>query len=836
MNGLQRFVIAGYNSGLQNDRKPFLLPDKAFQTLQNAYVWRERVRKRECLELVGRLRKLVPLQQSFGNASPSYNANLLQTTGYIIAANNANPGQITTPYPHNLVNGNMVIIGGVMGATGYNNGAANPWTITVVDAFNFTIGTSAAGFGLYTGGGTWFSNQPLSLTEPNAEIVPGSIKFSFNGNAFTDNGNGILSMNAQNFGTINYQTGEFQITTNIIFGPTTLTYYYYPGLPVMGIESRELSGIIFEQTIFFDTKYAYTFDGTNFNDINGVGWTGSDSDFFWTTNYAGVDNSVKTFYVTNNFDDPGSPMRYTMDAVTFTTFQPQLVSTGGTFLLETLILIPYYGRLIALNTIEGPSLGNVLNKNFFSRARFSQEGNPLDALAWVTDVFGRGGFADAPTSESIVSATLFKNTLIVRFERSTWQLRFVGNYGQPFLWERISSDFGSESTFSSVLFDSGDLTIGDRAITVSTSNSVARIDDVIPDLVFTILNNLAGPNRVQGIRDFRRELVFWCYTDGTINSATQYFPNTVLVYNYRNQTFAQFSDNVTAFGNLQPLVGITWDSTNVTWDDEDITWDTVTDQSGFARIASGNASGFIHFYGYKTPDDPQNQITAINITTTPITITVPNHNIGDSAIIYITGLMFLSTNLSVGLPVTTTLNNTIYRADYVDDNTLALYLWDNVNLNYYDNFAFLPASGSYYIGGGEIAIFPVLDVVTKDFNPFTKDGKQIKVSSIDFLMDVNPNAAMTVNLFSNTYPAYSSDMVIGQTSLELNQPTPYFGNEANNPSDILWHRLYFNLVGQLIRIELTFSDVLLNQLITHQNDWVLNAMTIRGRPGGNIIF
>ena len=45
---IDRFFIAPYdkNSGLQNDVRPWLIPDQAFSRLNNVYVWRGRVRKR----------------------------------------------------------------------------------------------------------------------------------------------------------------------------------------------------------------------------------------------------------------------------------------------------------------------------------------------------------------------------------------------------------------------------------------------------------------------------------------------------------------------------------------------------------------------------------------------------------------------------------------------------------------------------------------------------------------------------------------------------------------------------------------------------------------------
>src|SRR5512143_845577 len=54
---LQPVYIGSYVEGLQTDKKPFLLSNEAFSVLENAYVWRERVKKREGIELLGRLRR-----------------------------------------------------------------------------------------------------------------------------------------------------------------------------------------------------------------------------------------------------------------------------------------------------------------------------------------------------------------------------------------------------------------------------------------------------------------------------------------------------------------------------------------------------------------------------------------------------------------------------------------------------------------------------------------------------------------------------------------------------------------------------------------------------------
>lgn len=48
-----RFLIAPYDEGLRQDVKPWLIPDTAFESLRNAYVFRGRVRKRFGSELSG---------------------------------------------------------------------------------------------------------------------------------------------------------------------------------------------------------------------------------------------------------------------------------------------------------------------------------------------------------------------------------------------------------------------------------------------------------------------------------------------------------------------------------------------------------------------------------------------------------------------------------------------------------------------------------------------------------------------------------------------------------------------------------------------------------------
>src|ERR1700675_2519011 len=60
MSSFHQVLIGGYpDGGLVTDRKPLMLADQAFSDLQNAYVWRERTKKREGTVGVGQLRRIL---------------------------------------------------------------------------------------------------------------------------------------------------------------------------------------------------------------------------------------------------------------------------------------------------------------------------------------------------------------------------------------------------------------------------------------------------------------------------------------------------------------------------------------------------------------------------------------------------------------------------------------------------------------------------------------------------------------------------------------------------------------------------------------------------------
>ena len=776
----QQTIIGNYSSGVVTNKKPFLLNENAFSLMENAYCYRERIKKRNGLNFIGRLRRVLS----------------------------------------NMTNG--------------LNGAPMTYTIT--------MGTNLINI---------FQIYGNNVLETNAEIQPGTatspfiFKLDGNNNIFTDTvGNGILVITGTapvfTFAYINYSTG---IITAISIAATgavnvNITMNYYPGLPVMGIWQKEQDAENNELTVCFDTRYAYIYSGDiystgGFIQLGSAVWTGTDSEFFSATNWRNVTNTL-LFFVTN-FSNPNDPVydppRYFTPS-TWTDFTPRISNADATQKLwQARIFIPYYGRLLAFNTWEGPSALTAVN--IPNRCRFAQIGDPLQSDAWYSDVFGKGGFIDAPTSEDIISVTFFKNTLIVGFERTTWSLRYVGDYGLPFIWERISSDFGTESQFSAIIFDQGVFSVGDKAIVSSDATTVQRIDLDIPNQVFEFRNDAQGTLRVHGIRDFQKELVFWTYRDSLYDpNPLNVFPNKILLYNYRNGTYANLRENVTAWGTFQNSTAVSWDSTDVFWDDESVTWNDPDGTALFPSIICGNQMGYVHVFEENTTLVNQKSLSihAVDLTTVPIQLTVPNHNLVEEENVFLDNLMFLDTSVNPFVVLSTDLNGVIYQVIPIDKDTLKLLKWNGTN--YQSDFTFTPVTTATYVGGGTLALLPKMNIQTKDFNPYAQTGMQFKISYLDLMTDATTNALVSVQMFINSFIGEQANLLVGNQESETYLQQPYYIPQ----SQYAWHRFYATLTGQYLRIGLTYDDTLMNITSTHEQDFELNSMILYTRTGGKNIF
>jgi len=834
MAGYQPTYIQKYESGLIQSRVNSIIPQDAFPVLENAYIWRERIKRKQGYQLLGRLRRLIddgllgttlaspwtfnlysdlvpsitPEPQAEIQAgsvvitiNPTTTTGLLNAPGYT----NATDAEVFST-AHGLLAGSRITIGGVVVVPGSGDATINnEWVVAEVPNPNsFKLGTDSHDWGVWQSGGTW-------------TFISGGI-------SFTDQGNGTLtSTTPGNSGIIDYISGQVILTHTAGVGAATIVdYAYYPTLPVMGLLSRELNNINNEDTIAFDTRYAYIFnEGYGWEEwIPGTTWTGTDYNFFWATNYWVNTDNAKLFWVTNFSGTLGDPIRYT-DGATWTDFTPQITAPTGTNeqLYQCLALLPFRSRLCAFNTLEGTSLAGSVAKR--QRIRWAAIGNPLLADAWRDDIRGKGGFLDIPTAEDIVSVGYVRDNLVIYCESSTWQLRYTGRSISPFQIEKVNTEFGAESTFSLIAFDTSLVGIGDKGIIECDSFKSNRIDIKIPDLVFQFQNEDNGPKRVYGIRDFYNRLAFWIYPYSPSNGV---YPDRRLVYNYENDSWAIFTDSLTCLGEYQPQNARTWEYSEDTWEQANYPW--IASPPLFPNIVGGNQQGFVFVLDQQTNNEAGLTIQGIlGQDPLPTVIKSVNHNLQNSSIIRI-----------VDIPTGThfdTLNNHVFGINVIDADSFELFTYDPISRQFSDPQVNSPGD---YPGGGMIEIRDNFIIQSKKFN-YLDQAQTIQFGYCDIHANTNENDLSAMSL--NVYADYADEQPVNSTPQNAFSD-PFFNVEIpltqrqGLSNTKAWQRVYAQARGAFVTLEYTFTN---EQMTTaaQESEVEIDLQILWMRPAGNQI-
>lgn len=772
---LDRFLIAPQEVGLQNDIRPWLIPDSAYEQLTNAYIYRGRIRKR------------------FGSR-------------YMIP--------ITTPligmeqYPSRL----RVSLG--VGAGPFNipnTSALSPLKIGQIFTLGNVVFTITA---LGAGVATLTSNLAITATI-DSTVTPNTVTFA---------------------GAV---------------PPDTV--YWYPSLPVMGLIIWQTSTINNEPTIAFDTQFAYQFTSAGWDRLSleaaagDATWSGTDSQFFWGYTYQGTNLAENFLFVTNFNGAETNFMRYLDQSFTWHSFSPRTATAAGNNIIGGRIIVGFHDHMVILNTIENDSvLGNGLN--FKNRARYCAIGSPIDDAGaspvyfpWIdnkNDVnFRGGGFVDnLQTQEQIVSAEFIKDRLIVYYERETWELVYTGNQQIPFVWQQINTEFGAQSTFSKVPFDTQVLAIAQNGITACTGANVERIDEKIPNEVFNIRNTNDGVLRVQGIRDFKVEQVYWAIPSASIaQQFSQIYPNQVLVYNYKTGSWAYNTDSFTALGYWTQQPQMTWGNTVTLWQNMTQAWGDGSLQSNFRHVIAGNQEGFVLIID---PDLTRNagalQITNMTASGSTITITAINHNLTDIDIytnedeyVYIENIKG-----ATGVGFWTSLNGGIYPIDeIIDANTFTIA-------------AFPIADPNPYRGGGTVARVSNLNILSKQWNPYAKSGQNVFIQKMNFLVSrtggvdqvtsIPYGGEVTVDYYPSTskYSMLQNSVpgqLISNGILETRPYDPiYFPFESEQ--DRLWHSIYYACDGNAIQIRIIMRPGQIDNPDIAFSDFQLHGIILETMP------
>lgn len=865
-----QIYIGNFAKGLVKNPLPFNIDNDAFPTMYNFYTWRGRAKRKRGTVLLGQLQRQVKTATS-PNAWQLAKIALLDGSGSasvnLISKYSLGNGSSITPGSFSLSDGTNTYTddgSGTITGSPSGSGTINYATGALTIAGGVALQDLVGNFSYYPALPVMGLEDYITSSSAYPILVAFDTTYAYQYNDTTSNFYTVSYYKASNnpvtwsgtdyqqFWSTNYE-GAFWVTNNkpgmqfenisaiTVGNPTQITTGSAHGLvtgdyvffnEITGTDANLLNLKAFSITKVDATNFTVAVDTTakvlNNNGIfqtltakstsgDGIRWYDGDM-----TNGTGIPTGTSTGWV--NFAPP----------LTETVVSINNITAALYYLVGALAIVPFKDRLLFFSPWVQTSTGAAIQLK--DTVIWSWNGTPYycspvptnqtyDVTAYYVDVTGKGGFLSAGTSQSIVTVNSNEDVLLVGFTGRQTRFVYTGNDFSPFLFFNINSELGSSAPFSGINLDRGALTIGAYGIALTTQQSAQRIDLQIPDEVFQISATNNGALRVNGVRDFYREWIYFTYTP---DNSIWVYPTRTFFYNYRENTWGIFYENFTTQGTYRRTTSYTWATLPFgTWAQWRESWDSGSTTAQFPSVIGGNQQGYVLIKGQGTGEGLSGTITALASSSGLTQITSYNHcvNVGDY--LYIFGCLgTTSINRQIGKVIST-----------ADANTFV------IDLSF-------PAGN--YKGLGKFARLSQPLIQTKQFPFYWNQGRQLRLGVQKYLMDFTANAQVTVNLYLSQDPddvwndpttnvppnslVYSQLMYTcpESTNIGLTAPNTNLQMPTAEGQFQIWHRFNTSLIGDSVQVGITLSDAQMRNLTYATSEISLHGIQLTVYPGPHL--
>lgn len=851
MTAPTRLVLSSISTGLQTYDKPFLLNNDAFPTLQNALCFRKRLIKKPGSALLGRLQR----QIGTTGASP-FIVNIspipLQhgTSSFVIGTVVLTDADISGGAIATLTSSDPAYSGTLNRTTGALSIAFPAIGATAVQ---YVPGLPVMGIESFESDGTATSQ----IDFPTGIYFDTVYSYQFNGSIFVDNSFYKANTTPKNLATWSGQNFQQFDSTNY-FRALWVTNNN-PGAQFIQITAIAALGGPPSTQLSITTSVAnnlqvgdvvFLNEITGMTEANGVTGTVAIAGNPVTINVPSKTYSAYTGGGILQFLTNKSPVGFGDGirwydglgaALGFVNFAPPLASinppsgTTITYLIGARIIIPFGNRLLAIGTFEATSADILAGSSgiyFGNRIRYCEvtatpfyaniipttlPANSFEPNAWASNIQGFGGFIDLDTTDRIITAAITQGALILGLESSQRRLSNTGIETDPYNIQLINPDYGSAGTHAIIPMDKGILTAGEYGFIIASSYDAKRFDLPIVDQIFEVNPNNDGFERICGGRDFQNEIVYFSYpsiqNEEDIDSQANTFPDTTLVFNYRENNFAIWYESATTYG-LVKLHQQSWSAlTTFTWSNWHTPWNSQKDVDSFPFVAFGTPQGFVMLkWDNEATNDPSIMIQAISSQNPDLTWTVTstNHNLFTGAYV---GLF------SPGAALPGFIAQVVYLGDTSGANRTNMFAIDTNPAN-----VIVP-------GTWTMSIVDQPFVQTKQFPHAWSNARKTRIGAQKYFLDTTDFGEFTVDILgsqspiplnesspSNPLPSLISNAIV------RTRPDDSLGlNDAANQQTQIWHRLACSAIGDTIQLQFLFSDAQMRNVNIACSPWVLHA-------------
>lgn len=884
----QQIYIGNFAKGLTTSRLPFVIDNDAFPTMFNFYSWRGRAKRKRGTIFLGQL-QLQEQMESVPLPWQLHDFSLVAGAGNLITQFSLGSNASITPGSLSLIVGANTYtdlnMDGTLQGTPAGTGTINYAT----GAFTITGGAASAVSGTFS----YFPGNPvmglrdlaynsIPNISPIRTLYPKLIAFDttkayqiiqrttgqnfYNVSYYKQTNNPVTWSGGdfQQFWTTNYQGAlwatnnvpgfNFKLISNITNANPGVVTIVGNGL-ITGdkVWINEVQGMtqINGQTVTVTTITADTFsigiDTTGF----GAYTMGGIAQYLTSGIIAGKDG-IK-WYDGDPTNATGLP---TTTALGWVNFAPPLTAAVVSiddetadkyYLVGALIIVPFKDRLLFFSPWIQTSTGNPIQLQ--DTVLWSWNGTPYytsltpagetsDIRAYYQDQTGLGGNLPAGIAQPITTVTNNEDVLIVGFGGAGRKTRFAytGNDLQPFLFYNINSELPSDCTFSAITLDKGAIDIGAYGIAMTDQQSSQRIDLDIPDSVFQIqaLNN--GTQRVNAIRDFYREWIYFAYP---VNNSPWRFPTQTFLFNYRDNTWGVQYENFTAHGTYRPMLKKSWLTIGYSsWNSWRESWNSGANSPQFPSIVAGNPQGYVLTKGTGTGEAISGTIKAIANSGGNTQITSNDHCVMVGDYLFLSGVIGLLsatiTGITLGFPTVVTAANSFVAGDIVnisgivgttqlnqndlvvisstgatitldvDSTTFTPWVSGGIVISDFNTLAGIntiigrvistadantfvldipaPIFTTSYLGLGKFTRLSQPLLQTKQFPVYWDQGRQTRLSTQKYLMDKTTNAQVTLNVYLSQDPTdiWNTPQPINKTSALVYSQLMYTCPESTN--------------------------------------------------------
>ncbi len=577
------YAIYNMKGGKVTSRDPWLLAKDEFETLRNCHLKDGVLEKRRGYSSFGQMLhaatdtknptlKTNPIMGVFNWYSGATEQLIIMDadriakyeTSYItglsiasVANNGSGKVRATTTATHGLAIGDMVTLSGC--SVGAYDGT---YDVTAVNAGNKTFDLGALS---YSATSTGSANQ-----EPFNDLTTSKIRFTYYDNATTLN-----TVQAHALIVGDTLTGADSGATATVIAITVDTGTWAANTASGTIHLSDLdTGTDQSGTLGNGSDEDIT-DGSNivghvWSDSGDEEFSGDNTNFFW------VENWKEVSYITNNND-----VIQKYDGTSLTELYIDLTTEGGAEndITRCLLIFAIKSRIVLFDIDDS----GITRRQ---RGRWCEINDP--------DTWKSASWIDAPTEEWIVAADYIGDDLIVFFERSIWKFSYTGDPDYPFRWDKVDAVEGCYATMSLIAFSDEIFGVGATKLIGTDGREAYSIDDKIPEFVMSWTIDSAPYSYGLVLEEERQAWISYTSASATAHADGNKYPDSVLVLNYEDNSFATYGLPVHTMGYSALESDLTWNDVTDAWEDIDWAWNEKTIQAGYPTTLMGSQDGFVY--------------------------------------------------------------------------------------------------------------------------------------------------------------------------------------------------------------------------------------------------